>query len=311
MGLTIDKNTMETIKVISDNLLGGEHKQSINDTKIHSLNGRHFVESDTGGTELTMLKDGDDTSKLERVGNIWDVSDNLKDPDIRIGKDGTLYREPKAVYATPVYERRYREREPDTYVAPIIYNEPVQPKFTSNIQEITKYEYFFGLDNLNLLSINTDRESCFVSKSKAIGELTSNEYVELDASYTTPENSSIEFYIVDGTMEIPILPLQEKMISNEKIFYGLSTRFVPDKSQPIIIKKDGEVSSLTLEVALKNNDGVYTVSYSPLNAYKYKPLTNAIKVKVILRLYGNTKATPTVSKIKIRKHGGNLLWQDI
>ena len=173
-----------------------------------------------------------------------------------------------------------------------------------------KYAYVLGIDSITISNESINTNCCNVCKTIDLGTIDSNTYIQLSADYFTDENSSIEFYIVDCGKEYPIMPLEDKLITNEKVFYGLSTRFAIDNNFNTTIKKDGNINtSININQLTTINDGsTYTIDYTPLNAYSHYVLNSTISIKVIMRLYNTQSSTPYISKLEIRKYGGNTLW---
>lgn len=189
----------------------------------------------------------------------------------------------------------------------IEFDEPM-PTFNSDLKKLNKYTYFFGIDDMQLRHVSLNPTCCFISKSIELGTLDEGEYIELDASYSADENSSIEFYIIDGTNEIPIVPIKDTLIKNEKVFTGYETRFKVDKSKQVIVKRDGVTTNVSLDEALLNNQN-YVLTYTPDGGYQYKPFHTTIKVKIIIRNYKLENYAPCVlGGMKIRKYAKGGLW---
>ena len=78
------------------------------------------------------------------------------------------------------------------------------------------------------------------------------------------------------------------------------------------IKKDGIELPISLEEAKLKYDGVYCVSYNPMLDNTYRPLNNTIRVKAVIRTFGDVYDTiPYINMINIRKFGGNALWTNL
>lgn len=194
----------------------------------------------------------------------------------------------------------------------ISFNEPV-PTFKSDLKKVNKFTYFSGIDSIEAKRLETNPEVCFISKSVSIGTLKDNEYIELDAKYYCDDASTIEFYIIDGEREIPILPVGDSIIQNEKIFFNMDTRFPIDKEKPVLIKQGVRATNLSFnEANTKATDSkmenAYNITYTPKTSHKYKPFNQVIKIKVIIRSYEINKYSPYIKSMKIRKYGGNTLW---
>lgn len=206
----------------------------------------------------------------------------------------------------PSYPTYYPPYSPPT-PSFISFKEPA-PVINEDLQKITKYSYFFGIDKLTLMKNNPNNNCCFVSQDVRIGSLEDEEHIQLEADVFL-NGGSVEFYIVDNGKEIPILPVGTAEVSNEKIFYSIRPRFSIDTQKATTIKRNGIVADVTLDKAMQSNDALYTIDYSPINAYDCKPISETIKVKVVIRRYDNVSDAPYVTKLKIRKFGGAVLWK--
>lgn len=176
-------------------------------------------------------------------------------------------------------------------------------------KDFDKFTYFFGIDKLQVKHMVANNTCCLISPEIYIGQLEQDEYIQLEADCITSDVNSIEFYIVDGAHEVPVLPIDDMTVSNEKIFYGMNTRFSIDYDEPIEIKKDNVLITTSIESAIQSNDALYTVSYMPIDPYNYKPINSSIKIKVIQRLYQENTDAPYVAKMRIRRYGGDALWR--
>lgn len=171
------------------------------------------------------------------------------------------------------------------------------------------YYYLFGIDNISLQYVEKEEKSCFVSKELKVGTLEDQEYISLDAQYLCDEGN-IEFYIIDGTTEIPILPEHETGIIREQLFHKIGTRFTVDTTKPIRVYKDGILIKDSLNAAINDSNGGYTVSYTPLNAIAINSLKNSvITVKAVIRNY-DKNYDPYIKSITVKKYGGGSLWKN-
>lgn len=175
----------------------------------------------------------------------------------------------------------------------------------------TKYYYYlFGIDTLLLEYVSVDKQSCFYSKDIKIDKILENEHITIDTNDSI-ERGSIEYYIVDGTSLIPILPEKVTEIIDEKIFYKMTPRFPYDNTKPIIIKRNGDITKMTVQEAINNNDNnsVFTVSYTPI-INNINSLNNPVlKIKTIIRNY-DENFNSFINNITIKKYGGGKLWID-
>lgn len=182
---------------------------------------------------------------------------------------------------------------------------------------VTKYLYVFGIDSLSvgLLDFNTD--CYFMSETINTGKFEEGEYLQISSVDNFGEFSSIEYYIVDGDMEIPLLPIQEKLVYNERIFPEESLRFTVDddlhSAGTFNVKRDGMSINSTYDDIKAEYDAKYSVCYQPTsNCYNYTPINNSIKIKTVIRIYGSTIDTiPYIKSINIRKYGGTTLWTNL
>lgn len=186
------------------------------------------------------------------------------------------------------------------------------PTFSSDVKEITKYFYFFGLDKIHLSSTHYTNTSVFVSPIIDLGELYEKDYIMLEATYLTGDSGCIEFYIIDENNEVPILPYDVDYIVNEKIFKGMGLRFKRDESKPYVLKKGQNIVQTLLGDIINNNNlsahDLYTVDYYPLNSWIYKPTQRFIQIKAILRNFGEQNTMPYLQDMSLRKYTEGAPW---
>lgn len=191
--------------------------------------------------------------------------------------------------------------------------------FWSNLEEIKIdqnlylgkdkfYYYLFGIDNLDLGFAKSYKESCFLSQDIQIGSLKDGEHITLEDK-SSIERGAIEYYIIDRTNTIPILPEHTKSIVEEKIFYKMPLRFAYDSSKPFVIKRNGTKVSMSIEEAIgTNTEDLLTISYTPIKN-NIKIYDEKIKVKAIIREYDSEYNT-FIEAIGLKKYGGGTLWID-
>lgn len=183
-----------------------------------------------------------------------------------------------------------------------------------NITTVTKYIYVFGLDSINVGLIDFNNDCYFLSETIETGKFNENDYLQLQVDDNYGEYSSIEYFIVDGDMEIPLLPVKERYVFNEKIFPEDELRFGIDDDLyakgVFAIKKDGLAIKTTLDEVKDLYDATYCVSYQPINdCYSYTPINDSIRIKAIIRIFGDIVDTvPYIKSISIKKYGGTTLW---
>lgn len=172
------------------------------------------------------------------------------------------------------------------------------------------YYYLFGIDNLLIELTSIENQSCFYSKEIKIDNLSINEHITID-TIDSIGRGSIEYYIVDGTNIISILPEKITKVIDEKIFYKMSLRFAYDITKPIIIKRNGDIIKMTIQEAINKNekDITYTVSYTPINTNINSLNNSKIKIKTIIRSY-DENFNSFITSINIKKYGGGKLWID-
>ena len=179
------------------------------------------------------------------------------------------------------------------------------------------YSYIFGFDDFKFINASLAKAGYFISDYINIGKLSAKEYISLYVSDVKNDNMCIEYSILDGEKEIPIIPLDHDIIENEPIFNSVKTRF--DRATDVtskyyikdIIKKDGQLTDITFNDAINMNDGQYSITYKP-NASNHNilPINKEIRIKAYIRTYGsiNTKSIPYINMITIRKFGEETLW---
>ena len=200
--------------------------------------------------------------------------------------------------------KRYNSSESDS----IIYKNEIPSK--DKILEKLMFTYMFGIDSIEIKKVEQHSESAFISDSIDIGVLKENEYIQLNVDQFNDENCSVEYSILDGDVDVPIIPIGIKHIENEKIFNSLPLRFDQDESDYEVIKKDGVVVDISLEDAKNQMDGQYSIDYYPSLKYNYTPINSTIKIKTVIRRFGPVQTNPFINSIKVRKYGGELLWME-
>ena len=168
------------------------------------------------------------------------------------------------------------------------------------------YDYTFGIEKIEIKQTEPLNVSGFISNEINIGNCN---YIEIAVNLSS-KNSSIEYSIVDGIKEVPIMPIEESIIFREKLFYGLDTRFLPDLKKNIIVYKNGEIVQTSFESIrqkdIKNEE--YSITYYPMkDSHRYVPSNKKIKLKVIERCL--KKEVPAIiNSIVILKYGGTNTW---
>lgn len=189
-------------------------------------------------------------------------------------------------------------------------------KDVENTQSIIMYAYNFGFDTFEINRNVLYEDNYFLSEPISLGTFNENEYLQLYIEDNNSNNSSIEYYIVDGDIDVPINPIGSNYIYNERIFPETDLRFImSDKIESYneeIIKKDGLELPISLDEVKLKYDARYSISYTPLTENTYTPLNNTVRVKAIIRTFGDNHDTiPYINNINIRKFGGNSLWTNL
>ena len=175
-------------------------------------------------------------------------------------------------------------------------------------------EEFFGLDKLKVNRINQFEDGYFISDPINIGSFNEGEYIQLDVDDCSQEACCIEYSILDGDVEKYIMPINSTFIDNEKIFPENDLRFTVDYDiygdGLKQIKKDGINVQISLDDAKLQYDGRYSADYLPVyEYYKYTPINSSIRIKAVMRTFGNIiPVVPYIKNINIRKYGGSTLW---
>lgn len=181
---------------------------------------------------------------------------------------------------------------------------------------IKLYSYIFGLKSFEFINAVQQKSGYFISDYINIGQLTDVEHISLYVSQHKDDNTCIEYSILDGEKEIPIIPLEHDFVENEPIYNNIETRFLRIENPnletyvPDVIKKDGQIVDMTFEDAAGMNDGQYSITYKPSNANNVaSPINREVRVKIHIKTYEvNTKDIPYVDMITIRKYGEETLW---
>lgn len=184
-------------------------------------------------------------------------------------------------------------------------------------EKVNMYVYNFGLDILKVNRVELYEDGYFLSEPINIGSFKSNEYIQLVVDDCIETGCGVEYYIVDGDVDKSIVPVGTKIITDEMIFPDTDLRFTIDEDLHSDglkqIKKDGLNINISLEDAKTSYDGRYSADYQPLDTYyNYTPLNNTIRIKAIIRTYGDQVDTiPYIKSILINKYGGNTLWTNL
>lgn len=235
-----------------------------------------------------------------------------------IGADGkqTAYFTKKTTTSSSSSSDYYYDSEESVY-KPVYYPPPKLsfdepfPTFSSKLKKVVKYNYYFGLDMVEAKKVLTEKNSCWVSQLIHVGGFQESEYLQLDISYFQDENSSIEFYIIDGEKEIPIVPINDSSITNESLFAGIEPRFLIDSAYPVVVKNKNNSCNRTYREVIDqsvvwentNDRFEYTISYTPIaESWKYKPINSEIAIKAVIRYWDIGEYSPYIKEVSLRKY---------
>ena len=270
-----------------------------------------YIDYDTGVTTNKIVA----SIKFDLVCSRYTQSAYYLDKDKIADNIWNKIKEYEYSYATGVETKvdaealiaRVSKRYSSTDNESILYNDiPDKDK----ILEKLMFTYMFGIDSIEIKKVEQHSESAFISELIDIGTLKENEYIQLNIEQFNDENCSVEYSILDGDVDVPIIPIGTKHIENEKIFMTLPLRFTQDESLYAVIKRNGVVVDISLEDAKNQNDGIYSIDYTPSLNYNYTPINSTIRVKAVIRRFGPVQTNPYISSIKVRKYGGDLLWME-
>lgn len=182
---------------------------------------------------------------------------------------------------------------------------------SKQIIEKTMYSYMFGINSIDIKYIEQEKDSCFISQSINIGEVSQNEYIQLHVTDNIKDYASIEYYLLDGDIEVALAPMGTKIIKNEKLFPSLPLRFSTINGTDIAIKKDGLLTNISLDDAKSQILSRFSADYMSSFKFNYTPINSNIRIKAIIRKFSDQMDNSYISLIKIRKYGGEALWTDM
>lgn len=167
--------------------------------------------------------------------------------------------------------------------------------------------YKMGINNFSIC------QKIFYKTSGIISEpidLDNYSYITLSTKNVLSPETSVEYSILDGTTIVPVLPENDNIAYQEKLFSNMPTRFPVDRRQKIILYEDGVVTdknytNLSPEDFEKHE---YRLSYTPgKECHKYKPKNNNIRIMIVFRQGQETQEKGDVL-VYVRKYGGALEW---
>ena len=171
-----------------------------------------------------------------------------------------------------------------------------------------KARYYFGIKDIQLFNSQEKRVSGIISDYLNLNQ--NYAYISIYSIENNGQDYSVEYSILDGINEIPILPENITTAVKEKLFYNTSLRFnINTTTEPILYEDNIELNKSYLELSYEDFENhEYTLTYNTLgDNNKYIPANNNIKVKVIIRKIGDNFISPEIS-LGINKYGGEEAW---
>jgi len=181
-----------------------------------------------------------------------------------------------------------------------------------------RYRYFYCLDGITAEQRNIVTTAGYVSKPVKVAK---NVYVELAADNV----NNIEYSILDGNDETPVLPQDLDIITDERLFFGMMPRFTIMNPSDIVVKRNNVQIGITTQRELElfimadnttnstgessyNNNNVYTITYRPTeNSRRYFTKSEIIRVKVIQRIPAGTIPDP-IGNVKLYQYNVPGSW---
>ena len=167
----------------------------------------------------------------------------------------------------------------------------------------------FGFKNLKFANVKYDYAAGVISDYIDLGQYN---YITISDSNELSLDYSIEYSILDGSLEIPILP-EDQTKTFEKLFYNIDPRFVLidtpilyqyDKNSKTLTKIERNYTELSFD-DFSNYD--YYIEYIPGGeTHKYIPENNNIRIKIIYR--NLTDNNLYISSVVLKKYGGGPDW---
>jgi len=196
----------------------------------------------------------------------------------------------------PVERKKGREHNP--YLA---YSEPLSFHYTDNV------ERRYGFEDLLICTKQAAPVSCVVSEpidTENAAEL------KVTCSIDNEDSGAVEFYVIDNSDKVSILPNNSKKVSREKLFYNQDLRFLPDTSKEMILYEDNfETYKQYKELTEDDfNEHTYAMSYTAVGEVNtYEPTGDYVQLAVVLRQY-DTDKTIRVNTIAVHQSGDLLEW---
>lgn len=156
-----------------------------------------------------------------------------------------------------------------------------------------EFAYYFGITSITATNKKYLPTCAFISDPVSVS---GRRKIALEADFTEGDNGSIEFSIIEGTTETPIIPKGVKTIHNEKLFFDIPLRF---EGKDCKLYKNFKYTGASVKTADFTLDDVYTVDYTPTNGFEYQPKKGEVKIKAIMRMYTPDGIPPQINQLKI------------
>lgn len=164
--------------------------------------------------------------------------------------------------------------------------------------EKKKYRFYTNYFGLN--SFDTERRE-FAKTSGVVTEaipVKKGVLLKLYADVQCGDGASVEFSVMDGTRELPTVPVGTTEIVREKMFLGLPQRF-PGTDDSYY--RNGEIISKPGDEQFADG-AVYSHSYKLRSEIPgITPIHDEVRVKVVFRVYDQDARMPEVSNIRIEQ----------
>lgn len=211
----------------------------------------------------------------------------------------------------------------DQQVTPVVFKDKIFGQEILHTREVksgipvskeTRYRYLYMFSNMTLQNRVVNKVAGCSSELINVSDC---DYFELSATVT----DNVEYTVIEGNTETPILPKSVSYVNDEKLFFGLMPRFNIAEPDNIIVKRDNVTMSIKtkkdLELFLTANttttdvpfsqDHNFTVSYKPAeSAKRYFPKSDTIRIKIIQRC--NNGIPAAVTPVKILKYNSKTSW---
>lgn len=189
---------------------------------------------------------------------------------------------------------------------------PTKKERTENYAAYTdNLEYCIGFTDFTVCTRKPAESSGIVSKEIPVDNVS---YITVSGDVVG--DGSVEYWILDGANEIPLLPEDSNTVYKEKLFCDLNTetittRFPIDQVQginPVLYEDNIVLNKDYKELQPEDfNNHIYYLTYTAAgNVQQYIPYTNKVRLKIIVRQY--TTEPVFVKHIMLHKYGGSVLW---